>query len=279
MIEVCFGASFAGALTVMGNKYHYKKLFGEVIFLFLPLHLGDLSQGVFSEERLNWVHSIMSGEWLDGCNYEIKAQKKAIKEIKRLKQYLSRGEKLRIWHSDTAEELCAFYYLLSELEGIDGEITHIHKNSLAVPFDVRYRSLGAIPYEEILKYLPVEQPLTLEERHWCALEWQKHCHEKWRMRANLNGELVGVPETLYDSGIMSFIPKEGEFKAIRVCMNYLWDIPSGLDSNTVDWRLSEILHGDEFATVGEPMPLEENAYCIMLDRLTFVRKNEASCVS
>jgi hypothetical protein len=274
MTEVCFGASIAGTLTVIGNRYPEE--FGDVAYLFLPLHLGDLSQGVFSETRLAWVHSIMSGEWLDGINFEIKEQKKAIREIERIKQYLGNGEKIRIWHSDTAEELCAFYYLLSELEGIDGEITHIHKNSLAVPFNVRYRSLGAIPYEEILLYLPSEQHISKEEVHWGALEWQKHCREKWKLRANLNGELVGVPETLYDSAIMSFIPKKGEFKAIRVCMDFLWDIPSGLDSNTVEWRLSEILHGSEFSTVGEPMPLEKNAYCLMLDRLTFIRKNAST---
>lgn len=272
MTEICFCGSLSGMLKVVHNKTSsYNHLFGKVVYLFLPLHLGDLRDGVFSETRLNQVHAMMEDEWRDGTLYTKREQKKASTGIKAVKQRMEKGEKIRIWYSDSAEDLCALYYLISELSGIPGEITCVHKNSWKVPYSNKVSRFGALRYPELLYYLPTERTIEESERRWIAETWKELCSQSWILRANVNGELVGVPESFYDSGIRAFIPRSGEFKSSRVEGEYLTVIPSGLGSDIVEWRLSVILHGSEFETVGEPRELPEGAYCLMLDRLTFRR--------
>ncbi len=276
MIEVCFCDSLAGWLNVIGNKVNgYSDSFGKVEYLFLPLYLGDLRQGVFSKERMKWVHSVMKDEWRDGILFTVAEQRKAIKKIQKIKQCCSSGEGIRVWYSNSAEDLCAFHYLMSELDGLGGEITCICKNSLSVPYDVRYHRLGAVPPEELLDYLPVERILAKDEINWAAETWRELCKGEFKLRVNINGELVGVPITFYDSGIIEYIPKDVVFKPYRVVGEYLVNIPAGLDSFLVEWRLSEILHNGDYEVVGEPRELPENSYCEMLNRLSFRYKKQA----
>ncbi len=270
MTEVCFCGSLSTMLKAVHNKAAiYHGLFGKVVYLFLPLHLGNLQNGVFSEARLNQVHSMMKDDWREGLLYTKREQKKAISRLEDVKRRMEKGEKIRIWYSDSAEDLCALYYLISELNGISGEITCINKNSRRVPYSCKTTGFGALKYTELLHYLPAERPIEESERHWIEETWKGLCSQGWNLRANVNGELVGVPESFYDSGIRAFIPRSGGFKSSRVEGDYLTSIPSGMDPNIVEWRLSVILHSSEFETVGEPRALPEGSYCLMMDRLTF----------
>ncbi len=270
MTEVCFCGSLSAMLKTVHNKSAiYHGLFGRTVCLFLPLHLGNLRKGVFSEARLNQVHSMMKDDWRDGLPYTKREQKKAVARLKDVKRRMEKGEKIRIWYSDSAEDLCALYYLISELNGISGEITCVHKNSRKVSYSCKTARFGALNYTDLLYYLPAERPIEESERHWIEKAWKDLCSQEWNLRANVNGELVGVPESFYDSGIRAFIPRSVGFKSSRIIGDYLASIPSGLDPDIVEWRLSVILHSSEFETVGEPRELPEGACCRMMDRLTF----------
>ncbi len=222
MVEVTFCGSFAGALRSLRHEHHDDRV-GDVLEIDeLYLELGDLTKGVFSDNRLEQLHSFFSDEWISETGdalFAPKVLKKPKRIVNKVKKAAKDGEDIRIWYSLSADQYCAFLYLVHELEGIDAHISYICLQNDSVYPDEGVWGMGLLEPKMIPAFFAAEQQLTEEARRHFAAEWKRLSSEPWPLRTFSEGAVVGVPESFYDSVMEYFIPEDKEFLNIPAAGN------------------------------------------------------------
>ena len=123
-------------------------------------------------------------------------------DLTELRIRADQGEPLRIWYSHDPDELCGFFWLMSELE--DLENIQVHGIVLPSYFEcpngdvIVWEKWGEVAPEEWILFLSQENPLPRNYRRGCALEWQQMLWENTPFRVTVNGKLVSASETVYD---------------------------------------------------------------------------------
>ncbi len=127
---------------------------------------------------------------------------KAYPDLTELRTKAENGEPLRVWYSQDPDEMCGFWWLMSELE--DLEDIQIH--GIELPSYYERPDDVVIIWDKWEEVAPEEWPLFLSKenllprnfRRGCALEWQELVWEDAPLRAVVNGKLVSASEKLYD---------------------------------------------------------------------------------
>lgn len=127
---------------------------------------------------------------------------KAYPDLTELRIRMENGEPLRVWYSQDPDEMCGFWWLMSELE--DLEDIQIH--GIELPSYYERPDDVVIIWDKWEEVAPEEWPLFLSKenllprnfRRGCALEWQELVWEDAPLRAVVNGKLVSASEKLYD---------------------------------------------------------------------------------
>lgn len=127
---------------------------------------------------------------------------KAYPDLTELRTRAENGEPLRVWYSQDPDEMCGFWWLMSELE--DLEDIQIH--GIELPSYYERPDDVVIIWDKWEEVAPEEWPLFLSKenllprnfRRGCALEWQELVWEDAPLRAVVNGKLVSASEKLYD---------------------------------------------------------------------------------
>ncbi len=231
MIEILFGESEAGLMKVAkGNKNKMqrkdndqvvylrensedinKDTFGwidgnsrEVICLAFMLDIGNIKESVDSSYRKEFIYSILN-QWQWGSNSQIDEELKAtgsvyVNELNRLKDYIDKGEELRIWYCDRPYSLCGFYFLCNFMKGCTNKINvvklpeHIVRENCTVS----YQNWGEVPAKEFSYFLKFEKQLLIEERWMYEIKWSELVNENMPLRVNINGNVIGVTDEFYD---------------------------------------------------------------------------------
>ena len=127
MVDVLFGESEAG--TMRDIKLKHRRQSGgrdEVLCLGFMLDAGDIKESVNSQYRKDLICSMyVQDQW--GGDKELNEECQKLgdvysNELKRLQEFLEKGESVRIWYSNAPYSICGFYHLCSLLQNCENEI-------------------------------------------------------------------------------------------------------------------------------------------------------------
>lgn len=293
MIEVLFGESEAGSMKaakskivigavngpvsiwMAGKKAPPEKPFcgwiegtsEEVVCLGFIMDIGDIREPMVSPYRSKLLYSMYAqNQWEEDEEAE-KSLREAggfyAGELQRLKDFLDKGESVRIWYSDAPYSRCGLYSLCRILKGYDNDICAVKLPEYALQGKtiVSYHSWGEVSAEEFAGFLTHERPLSREEICRYALLWSSLMEENSPLRTVINGKVVSVSEDFYDFLIWKWL-KDDPVKEARLIGNILGHEQLGVG----DWWYAHRI--DHYIKQGKIRVVEdsENKYARMIGR-------------
>ena len=230
---------------------------GDVLGFALNLSVGDISEDVPGPKRqaelLKW-YSFVSDDMEEDC---VTLLEQAQQALDRIFAASRQGELLRIWYSDTPDELCGFYWLMARLEeaGVQGPVEAIKLPRMDCRADgsvVSWRDWGEVGPGEWSHFLDLAQPVSPENRRGCQLVWQMLQRENAPLRACLNGNLTSVPVDFYDCFLRREIAQQQEtFDEARVLGRVLGCLP-GVGDGFLASRIEAMVEAGELEFLTEP---------------------------
>lgn len=240
MIEILFGESEAGSMKAAKSTVVIGKTDGptsvwiagkkkppvkesegwmegtaeEVICLGFMMDIGDIQEKAESEYRKNLIYSMYAqGQWGKDEEMDTELRKMGdcyINEMRRLQHYLEEGESVRVWYSDAPYSICGFYSLCGMLRNYENEMRVVKLPEYIIRTNVitSYKNWGEVAAEEFAGFLLYEKKLSKEEVKMNDMLWRELQEENSRLRAVINGKVIGVPEEFYDFLIWKEITKE-----------------------------------------------------------------------
>ncbi|MFV0399112.1 MAG: DUF3658 domain-containing protein [Oscillospiraceae bacterium] len=215
----------------------------------LGLSMGDISEDMPGEKRqkaLNWLFSIYPGH--EGEEITREHIYRAKESLAAVRNRMKSGEALRLWYSHSPDELCGLYWFLAQVKDLCGENAQISLVRLpeweadACGNIVQHTSWGEIAPGEWHRYLSREKAAPSVFYQSSAAHWQQLQEENAPLRAVLNGQLVSVEETLYDSFIRREIADEDEvFQEAMVIGRVLGKYSLGIGDAWVAHRIEEMI--------------------------------------
>ena len=213
MVDVLFGESEAG--TMRDIKLKHRRQSGgrdEVICLGFMLDAGDIKESVNSQYRKDLICSMyVQDQWGRARELNEECQKLGdvyCNELKRLQEFLEKGESVRIWYIVRLPEY---------------EVRQDHTI-------VSYSHWGEVSSEAFARYLPHEKRLSKMELKMYAWNWAELQEDNSPLRAMVNGRVLGVPEDFYDFLICKYITEKPVMEA-RLIGEILGNNPFGVG----DW--------------------------------------------
>ena len=221
MVEVLFGESEAASMKIAkGNILGDSR---KVICLGFMLDMGNIRE----------------------------AMKEYVNEQKKLVEYASKGEQIRIWYSNTSHDMCGFYYACNLLKNIVNEIfvvklpeyTHIGHNII-----IEYQNWGEVLPEKLDNFIKYEKKISKTEMKMFSNHWLELVEDDSPLRAIVNGKVIGVPENFYDHLICKYL-RLGPIKEIRLIGEILGHYPLGIRDWWYASRIEYMIASDRIKIV------------------------------
>lgn len=212
MIDICFSRSDAGALGAILNTKEETGEIAEATATMFPspeiqeiltapseeqveislwLNLGEIAAEQFAKNRIEVLRAFY--------DRKSKARRRYIAYTKSVQTIVAAAENhvpLRIWYSYAEYAMCGLYYICSQLENTDADIT-------LIPFPVENKcKTWAMCLGEPMDYLSLAHKATKEEIALHAREWERLRRENGLLRVNENGVLKSAGEDYFDTFIL-----------------------------------------------------------------------------
>lgn len=242
MLNVCFGDSEAGMLKCA--------LRGETVtYSHRLLDLGGIDAQHFAEGRRKWIDNFFS---MCSKRTRSKIWKEDCKRFDQIIEAATREKELRIWFASSPHSRCGLYCLVYSLQHIDCQIYVVE-----MPTNIGYReewcdkSWGEATPEEARNCLKLERLLSIEERNDISRKWAKLAEENAELRLNVNGEVTSLPIDYLDEEIMSYAPKDKEFKLGNLVGTTLGKCVHAVSDAFIADRIEAMIDGGLFVVVGD----------------------------
>ncbi|MCD8355505.1 MAG: DUF1835 domain-containing protein [Clostridia bacterium] len=247
-------AAWENAVPMGGNT-------ADIYGFSLYLSIGDISEDQMLYKRhevLDKLFSIFPDE-IDAT--ESVADTLIQQAQNTLPEILSRsaaGEPIRIWYSSQPDEACGLCWFMAQLEAMkqpygDVFLIKLPETEPKAQAIIRHTSWGEIPPEEWIQYLPLQQTASPVFCAACAQKWHTLQKENAPLRAVLNGQLVSMPDTLYDSFIQREIAAQSEiFHEAVVIGNILGGYQLGISDTWIAMRIERMISDGILEPVSQP---------------------------
>ena len=232
-----------------------------IINLPLALSVGKISEtgiGLERESALSLLMSIHSGMASDVVAELFDTSRKSYAT---LLEQVQHGESIRVWVGRGPDDVCGLYWLMEQLQPIGLEkldVTLVELPSWEARPDgciVQYQGWGEVePYHLgrmglLGKKLPTNYLRSLANR------WKELQHENSLLRAVVNGKLVSVPETLYDTFILRELSTlEDEFKEGTLVGQVLGKYQLGIGDGWIALRIEQFIKDGLLVPITTPSP-------------------------
>ena len=127
----------------------------------------------------------------------------------------NKDEQVWIWMGQNAHDVCGYYWLMSQLKELQGQVQVLYLNNL--PFlnekgQLFYpTNLSQIQPSEFLKAKKLARPITLSEFELDPDEWKKLCIDNGYVRFLEGGKkLTSMDISFYDKEILSLLTKNAQ---------------------------------------------------------------------
>jgi hypothetical protein len=224
-------------------------LAGKVLQIKDDFAVGPLYRYHDAEGELNrrhWWAKVLEGGNLTGT-VTVEDVNRDHKVADYLKRTLTenKDEVLWIWAAQNKHDVCGYYWLMSELKELQGQVFILYLNNLPFFNDkgtIFYPTwLSSIPPKEFLKAKKLARPITLSEFEVDPDEWDKLITENKGVRLLEGGKkLVQKSEDYYDAEIKKYITTEFQ-KASKIIHLFLTKSTETTGDMYMLWRLKEII--------------------------------------
>lgn len=232
-----------------------------IINLPLALSVGNISETGIGAERKAAISFLMGIFPSPVFQVVDELLNNAHKSYAMLLERAQKGEPIRVWGSHSPDEMCGLYWLMAQLLPIGLEkldITLVELPEWERRPDgciVQYIGWGEVePYRFgqmalLGKKLPANYLLSLANR------WKELQRENAFLRAVLNGKLVSVPESLYDTFILQELEKqEDEFVEAQLVGQVLGKYQLGIGDGWIALRIEQFIRDGLLIPVTAPEP-------------------------
>lgn len=234
-------------ITRMQSEWDRAKPLGgrrEDVFCFaLELSMGDLSVDLFGPERQDFLNRMIA---IDDPAFDHVAQERLERCRADLPRFLDRarsGEPVRVWYSNTPDEMCGFYWLTSLLPD-DTDIWAVKLpdyEQMQGDIIVRHTGWGEIVPGDWHRYVPMEEKITPSVHRMLRGLWMELLGENAPLRAILNGRLISAGEDLYDCIILRELEKlPEEFHEAILIGNILSSSQMGISDWLIHSRIQRL---------------------------------------
>lgn len=216
----------------------------------LMLSVGDISEdqpGVRRRQVLEHSYSVYPND--EGCQIAQEILQRVNETLKTVRERATGGESIRIWYSNQPDEMCGLYWFMEQLNQWKvncGQIFMVKLPEWEANKDgniVRKNSWGEVAAEEWQRYLSMQKPIPPVFLGSCASRWRTLQKENAPLRAVLNGQLVSMPETLYDDFIIREIAVQDEtFQEALLVGRVLGKYQLGIGDFWVALRIEEMIN-------------------------------------
>ena len=223
----------------------------------LSLSMGDISEsepGPQRQKALEHLYSIYPND--DGQQAAREMLQQANDNLKILRDRALTGEPMRIWYSNHPDELCGLFWFLTQIHQfgyVKNQISLIRLPDWETDADgqtVWRAGWGEIAVGEWHLYTSLEQKMPPSFCDSCAAQWRLLQLENAPLRAVLNGQLVSVPETIYDEFIVREIEKEDTvFNEAMIIGRVLGSYRLGIGDAWIAHRIEAMIHAGTFEAV------------------------------
>lgn len=226
----------------------------------LALSVGNISENTLGSQRqqvLEHLYSIYPNDQGSQAAQDLLQRAKA--NLQTVYELAAAGEALRIWYSNGPDELCGLYWLMAQLNQLKERCWKVYLVKLPEweAYDgnvVRKTGWGEVAPGEWHRYFALQKSASPVFCQSCASHWRALQKENAPLRAILNGQLVSVPETIYDDFIIREIAEEGiEFQEAMIVGRVLGKYQLGIGDSWVALRIEEMIR------TGKLEPLTELA--------------------
>lgn len=233
----------------------------KIINLPLALSIGNISETGIGSEREKAL-SLLMGTFPDMASQVVgELLNTARKNYDVLLKQVQNGEAIRVWVSREPDAMCGLYWIVEQLRPIGLEMLDVTLVELPEWEErpdgtvVRYTGWGEVePYRfgamaRLGKKLPVNALRGLASR------WRELQQENSTLRAVLNGKLVSVPESLYDTFILRELEKqENEFKEAQLVGQVLGKYQLGIGDAWIALRIEQFIKEGLLNPITAPEP-------------------------
>lgn len=231
---------------------------GDVYGFGMGLSVGDISEDIPKSARRNvlceLVHFDLS---LPGIMEQIdQAMDSAMKDLQEVLNRSADGEQVRLWYSSQPDEMCGFYWMVTQLNSLGdrcGPISMIKLPLYEQRDDgtfVTRNGWGEVSPGEWSAFLPLEQPMSLVFRRSITAKWRSLQEENAPLRAVLNGHLVSVPAGFYDYFIRQELAKAtDEFHEAHIIVNIMGRFQLGISDGWIANRIETMIKSGELEII------------------------------
>lgn len=240
----------------------------DIMSLSLYLSVGEITEEGIGPQRQAALEGLMG-------TYPSIAQEVAEELLQRSRESLAAilaraggGEGVRVWTSDTPDDACGLAWLVHQLVALDLEKVQVTQVKLPDFYErsdgtvVRWRGWGEMAPWMWGRMVGLGQRLPVNFLRSLDARWRTLQRENSPLRAVLNGELVSVPETWYDSFLEREIAAEDEeFVAARVVGKVLGKYQLGIGDGELAQRLQAMVRAGQLQQVTYPSPEDPIYHC------------------
>lgn len=253
MVEVLFGEAEAAAMKRAKEKNYISGNPDGVICLALMLDIGDITKDINSSYRREMIYNMYSQNCNDNESLEElrDASDVYFNEQKRLMDFISKGEQVRIWFSNVPYSMCGLYYICSLMKNVKNVITAVKLPDYVEVNDriMEYQGWGEISPEKFYDFLGYEKRLSNSLIVSYSNKWNELKDDNSVLRANINGELTGVSETFYDYLVYKHIRKLGEVREVALIGDIIGKHPLGVGDWWYASRIDKMLQKGELKII------------------------------
>lgn len=209
MIDICFSDTVAGTLLQIKKDIHSEGV------LPLDLHLNyeyidcDIAkaQAKRNIDTLKYFYKTVTDEEL---KKEYTKELRSIRSgIKRVEEFLTKGQPIRLWLSNNANDRCGLYWFCHFAKNYSNEISVV----ICPGYEYSHRTHTAYvqngwgafsnPYF-VAQFASTAHVLDEHEKAAYVREWSLLVKENAPLRILIDNVVVGVEESFFDSIILSF---------------------------------------------------------------------------
>lgn len=251
-------AAWENAVPLGGNA-------GDVFPISLGLSMGDISESFPGEIRRNTIRELFRIYPAEAAGAADEMFESALNNINEAISRIKAGEKVRIWYSSLPDELCGMYWFMEQIqrEGLcDADIETVRLPEWELNEEentiIRKNGWSEVAPGEWHKYVNLGRKASKLFVKMCASRWKELREENASLRAEVNGKLMSVEETFYDTYIMKELNRAGtEFREAVVIGNVLGRYQLGIGDSWVARRIQSMVDDGKLCVIreaGEGMP-------------------------
>ena len=219
----------------------------------LGLSIGDISDNNLICNREKALNKFLEDFYEDISDLT----SKWLKDFDTVCQRASAGEDIRIWYSNQPDEMCGLYWIMAELEHLEGQLgtvyivklpEHKYGDNNTIIFPTGW---GETCLEEWHRLANLAEATTYAFRQYYAQQWKVLQEENAVLRIVLNGQLVSAPETIYDYYIHEKLKQQNnEFQEGRL-IGHMFEYQFAICDMWYHYRIKKMIDNGELTVVDQ----------------------------